>query len=128
MVSVVSNVLMQFSGADGDEYAGREFGTDFDNLARVQELAREFGGGTFKEITAQPNGNAWGGSKYPECTLLGAAFNGLSLADFIDGLEKLEWREPKLFRLFVQGQQSDAFGVWVIRDGKIVCVVEEAGF
>lgn len=36
----------------------------------------------------------------------------------------MTWRAPDRFRLFVQEQEENAFGVYVMRDGKLVKVVE----
>ncbi len=136
-MSNVTNVMMQFSGANGDAYEHEEFGTDFPNLALVQKSIVELGDGApLKHVAAhgddepgpeegQP-GSGWGGRKYPETTVLAGAFNYLQLEEFIEALQKLTWREPDQFRLFVQGQDADAFGVWIIRNGKIVEVVEQA--
>jgi len=128
-MSQVTNVMLQFLGCDGDSYWGDD---DAANVARVQAIVGELADGQqFKDITSQRDegppqpGNFWGGSKYPECDLLAGAFNYLPLDQFIAKIEKLTWRCPAFFRLFAQSQECDAFGVWVIRDGKIVCVVPE---
>lgn len=130
-MSNVTNVMIQFYGVDGDAYAHKEFGTDYPNLAKIQTLIKELGDGAeLRHIAAHGEGeeqkeSLWGGGKYPQTHVLAGAFNYLQLEEFIAVLEKLEWSEPRLFRLFTQGEDSEAFGVWIIRDGKIVCVVEE---
>lgn len=131
-MSNVTNVMLQFYGADGDEYEHLELGgTDYPNLLKVQALIKEFGdGGELRHIAAHGENEPqtpsnWGGKKYPQTHVLAGAFNYLQLEEFIAALEKLEWCEPRFFRLFTQGEDSEAFGVWVMREGKIVCVVEE---
>lgn len=129
-MSVVTNVMLQFLGCAGDTYWDDD---DAANVARVQEIVGRLAGGQqFKDIISQCDdrpspGESWGGCKYPECDLLAGAFNYLPLDEFISELEKLTWREPGFFRLFVQGQEADAFGVWLMHGGKITCVVPETG-
>ncbi|MES2179822.1 MAG: hypothetical protein V4550_18320 [Gemmatimonadota bacterium] len=132
-MSLVTNVMMQFSGADGDKEEDEEFGTDFKNLEAIQALVRKLADGQiFSEITDSNKhysaGSNWGGSKLPETTVLAAAFNYLPLKDFIAAIGEMKWKEPHLFRLFVQEQGYGAFGVWIIRDGKLVQVVEQGAY
>jgi hypothetical protein len=132
-MSHVTNVMMQFDGADGDEgYDPEDDPNDSVNLPLIQAIVEKLTGGgqRFNEITGGAGeddspGRCWGGSKFPEADVLAAAFNYLPISNFIAELSKLEWRRPELFRLFIQDQDYNAFGVWVMRDGKIVNVVEQ---
>lgn len=130
-MSYVTNVMLQFDGCSFREDGGAPEGLEGDsaNRGKIDEItARLASGQVFRLITREGRASNWGGGKNAECDLLAAAFNYLPLEDFIKELESLTWSSPEMFRLFVQRQGSDAFGVWVIKDGKIVCVVEESGW
>ncbi len=125
-MSLVTNVMIQFDGVDGD--GGYDPGADpndSDKMPLIQEIVKELTGSSqeFQDL-CEARKNNWGGSKAPECQLFGGAFNYLDIDDFVRRLGELEWHRPEALRLFVQDQHEDAFGVWIILDGRLVRVVE----
>lgn len=100
--------------------------TDAGNTAKLDEITmRICEQQRFKCITHSQI-HCWGGGKNPETTVFAAAFNYFQLGEFFEELEKLEWQRPDLLRVFVQRQESNAFGVWIMCDGKMTCVLSEA--
>src|SRR3990167_7451597 len=122
-MSTITSILLQFDGlafAHTDDPDG-----DGDLLPQVQAIVRGMTACLeFKSITNPPADWYWGGL-VPECDLLAGAFNCFDLDEFFEELEKLQWTHPGAIRVFVQREHSRAFGVWVMRDGKMVCVLEE---
>ena len=115
-MSLVTNVMIQL-----DDLADKA------NLAALDDLTRDStadGHQILRCITDRDPGEFWGGSKYPECGIWAAAFNYLEIDAFLAGIEAMTWHAPKCFRLFIQEQEDDAFGVYLLRGGKLVKVVE----
>ena len=113
-MSCVANVLIQFDCLE----------PDVQNVAKLHEITERLCQQRFRSLVDSRARDLWGGSKAPECDLFGAAFNYIPLDEFFAELEKLEWECPNLIRVFVQRQDDNAFGVWVMREGKMVCVLE----
>lgn len=123
-MSVVTNVMLQFDGVDGDTgFDPDEDPNDHENMLRIQTIVRKLTEGqSFKSISNSTS--SWGGNKVPECQLFAAAFNHLPLGEFISELNKLTWLRPEMFCLFIQEQDDETFGVWLIQDKKVIQVVK----
>jgi hypothetical protein len=120
-MSQPTDVILQFDGIDGDPgYDPENDPNDSDKMVLVQKIVARLteDGQQFKLLT-KCGERFWGGGKVPGCYLFAGTFNYLPLDDFIAELNKLEWREPEAFRMFVQEDDDRAFGVWVIRDGAL---------
>jgi hypothetical protein len=66
---------------------------------------------------APARGHRWGGTKYPEVNLYGAAYNHLDLEQFMALLAATAWREPDTIQLFVCQSDSVTFAVYALRGG-----------
>jgi hypothetical protein len=59
----------------------------------------------------------WGGTKYPEIRLYGAALNNWNLRALVEKVADLPWLDPHLVQLFICGQEDATFGVWMFSEG-----------
>lgn len=60
----------------------------------------------------------WGGTKNPEATVLGGAFNHFDISAFLTWVVALPWEEPQHVRIMVQDQDDDHFTVYAIDRGR----------
>lgn len=96
-MSYVTNVLLSFSIMEDAE-------------ARVAEVNENLA----EHSQGQKLGDIWqsdvyGGSKYMEVPLYGAAFNYVEAARFIEAVRSASWKEPEHVRVYVCDQDDDAF-------------------
>jgi hypothetical protein len=63
-------------------------------------------------------GARWGGNKFPEVRLYGAAYNKLDLARFMEIVRSVPWRAPEHLQLFVSEQEQFKFTVYELVNGK----------
>lgn len=124
-MSTITNVIMQWDGLT----FGHTNDPDGDgaNYPRIQEIVRHLTGQRFGRITDSPGSDAWGGHA-PECDIIAGAFNNFPIDEFFEAVERLTWTRPDTVRVIVQRSERRAFGVWVLCDGKMVCVLAEVAW
>lgn len=98
-MSYVTNVLVSVGYSEDTEEI---LGIRFEEGGRSQTLA---------DLTSLSNGAAWGGSKYPECAVFGAAFNYTSVDTILNTLRGHEWRDPSSVQVFIMTEEDDVFGI-----------------
>lgn len=63
----------------------------------------------------------WGGHKMPTCSVYAAAFNYLQWPEFSAHVESCGWEDPDVVQVFVMGDDDDAWSVWHLDAGRLVC-------
>lgn len=98
-MSYVTNALVSFSiMEDADE-----------RMAEVNErLADAARGQQFGDIWRS---DIYGGHKFMEVPLYGAAFNYVEVRSMMDALQAARWKEPEHVRLFICDQDDDTFSM-----------------
>ncbi len=105
-MSRVTNIVLAFGASEHDEM-----------FPQLQALVRERHIGPLGDLTddrteVAERGVRWGGTKYPEVELYGAASNYLDLPAFMALMQSISWKEPDHLQLFVRGQDDSKFTVF----------------
>lgn len=76
-----------------------------------------------KIIDGRGGGQAWGGSKVPECDVYAAAFNHLNWEKFRSWIESLPWISRNQVLVLVKGESDRSFSVWQFQGERLVCAL-----
>lgn len=86
-------------------------------LEQINATASEQEGQELHDLIGGDGGSTWGGNKYPEVNLMGAAFNYLREDALMAHLVSLPWSHPDDVQLFIQGQHDDHFRIYQLAWG-----------
>jgi hypothetical protein len=115
-MSDVTNVLVL---ATGQKHAMR-------TLTSVDSNMPWAGGARFVDLAHGDPVKVWVGPKYPEFELWAAAFNHLDRSALLAALEECPWTNPAGVQVLMQGQDDEAFGLWMFQGGRL-CEVSIPG-
>ena len=65
----------------------------------------------------------WGGTKNPQADIWCGAYNSLDLEEFLGFVVSALWENPEWVQVFVKREEDATFGVYAIRDNRIVSVL-----
>lgn len=81
-------------------------------LEQINATASEQEGQSLNDLSWGDIGKSWGGNKYPEVKLSGAAFNYLRKDEFMAHLAQLPWTNPDEVQMFIKDQQDYRFTIY----------------
>ena len=119
-MSQPTTVMIQFNAIGDPDHDLPDVPTDFKNTAAIQEIVARLcdAGDRFEPLTG------WGGWCAPQADpIYGGCFNYFFVDEFMRALEQLDWVEPDLLRVFIQTEDDDACGVWIMHEGQMVPAV-----
>jgi hypothetical protein len=110
-MSDVTTVLLTFGALESHE-----------TLTKLQQRLVASGIGEIGDLgeswsDVAERGRRWGGTKYPEIDLYGAAYNHLDLGKLMSLLLATPWDDTESVQLMVCGQEDARFTVYELHDG-----------
>lgn len=89
--------------------------------ARFASGAKHAWAGWFTEITSAAADPFWiCTGKRPECSVWAGAFNHLNRGALFADIESAPWLAPECVQVFMLDDDDRTFGVWMLRDGRLV--------
>lgn len=76
------------------------------------------GVGFLRSLTDLPTSEAWGGWKYPECSLWAGALNHAQLKPLLRRVAAAPWRYPGRVQVFLMDQEQSYFRLYMFRDDR----------